>query len=151
MTSPARTYRIPACCLAVLGPLLLWSCSVGPGTGGSLWTTTAVTSTWSVVGVPDFGSTGIDSPAIALNPVDTPYVAYRDWSLSRLSVHMFDGTAWVNVGTPSSASGGNGVGYTGLVIGPDGNPIVSYKIQGSGLAEVRRTAGAPRCRCCAEL
>jgi hypothetical protein len=126
--------------MATLALAILGSCTVGPTADRSIWESVGVTFSWGPVGLPDFGATGINTPMIAFDSSNTPYVAYRDWSAGPgLTVHRYDGTQWVQVGV-GSVSGAD-IDNPNIVLGPDGLPIVAYKNQATGDAEVKRFDG----------
>lgn len=64
-------------------------------------------STWSIVGTAGFTSGEVESPKIAINPVDDkPYVLFKDVANSnKASVVLYDGDSWELVGTAGFSSG----------------------------------------------
>ncbi len=81
---------------------------------------------WEYVGTRGF--TG-DIPyffKLALDNLDTPYVAYGDYlNEEKAMVKKFTGTDWVNIGTPGFSNGR--VLYVSLAINSSGIPFIAYK------------------------
>jgi hypothetical protein len=62
--------------------------------------------TWEPVGRPDFSPGMAGYPSIAIDPYNTPYVAYKDWYYGAgVTVMKYDGSSWVTVGSPSFSDG----------------------------------------------
>lgn len=83
---------------------------------------------WQPVGTPLFSDSETRHTFIAVAPDGTPYVAYGDDSVSgnqRQTVKKFDGTAWVDVGTPGFSKGLSQ--YNTLAFASDGTLYVGYK------------------------
>ena len=93
---------------------------------------------WVNVGITGFVPDGAYWPSMAIDRNGTPYVAYSDYSAGdsysyQATVMKFDGTNWVNVGSPAFSSGAAygprividsfGVPYVGFV---DASLIESY-------------------------
>jgi hypothetical protein len=132
----AKGRILMAACAAVLAA----SCTAGPGSGTSVWNEISrAPASWSMVGAADFAGTGMDTPRIAVDSAGTPWAAIRNWSYGGdISVHRFDGSQWILVGT-GGLTGGNS-SFPCLVFGPDGLPIVAC-IDSASTAQVYRFDG----------
>lgn len=82
---------------------------------------------WVYVGAPMFyvAANGVYT-SMAVNPVtNEPYIFFNDATVaSRGTCMRFDGSNWVNVGTPGFTAGG--VGWTTIKFNPTGTPYVAY-------------------------
>ena len=75
---------------------------------------------WITVGQPDFADEQTKYIYIAVAPNGDPYVVFRD---NGGVVKKFDGTHWVNVGTPFSS----GIVYcTTMAFNSEGTPYIAY-------------------------
>jgi len=84
---------------------------------------TLSSQTWQNVGTAFAGEVWYTS--LAFSPGGEPYVAYADAANSwETTVMKFDGTAWVNVGTPGFSE--YAPAYICLAFSPDGEPYVAY-------------------------
>jgi len=82
---------------------------------------------WVNVGYPGFSLMTADWISLAFSPIDgQPYVAFSDFMdyTKKASVMKFDGTNWVNVGTPSFSGGVSE--YLSLAFSPSGEPYVAF-------------------------
>gem|GEM_PF-3594572 len=81
--------------------------------------------TWSLVGSAGFSATSVFSVNIAFDSLFTPYVAYQEnpASTGKAMVKKFDGSSWVDVGTPNE-----GMSYNvNMKIDPDTHrPYITY-------------------------
>jgi hypothetical protein len=82
------------------------------------------TSLWEVVGQKGFSDGLVRYTTLAFDSNNTPYVAYTDGDTYKATVKEFDGTNWVDVGSPRFSSGG--IGYIKLAFNGD-IPHVIYK------------------------
>ncbi len=91
---------------------------------------------WSYVGSAGFtsGTSGAYFLSLAFAPNGTPYLAFADYSNgAKACVKRFDGSAWVDVGTPDFSP--SSATYLSLAFDPSGNPWVSFCDQISGSYE----------------
>jgi hypothetical protein len=91
------------------------------------------------------------SPALAIAPDGTPYVAWQDGPSgdSEIYVRRWNGSTWEEVGAGSASDGGisdspDKAVNPALAIAPDGMPYVAWEDEASGDAEiyVRRWSGS---------
>ena len=85
-------------------------------------------SSWVPLGIPGFSIGIIDWPSIAIDPSGTPYVVYQDhWCTNGFgaTVMKYNGSAWVNVGSPGFSIGM--VTNTKIAIDASGTPYVVYE------------------------
>ncbi len=87
--------------------------------------------TWVNVGIPDFspdlGVTGW--PGMAVDSAGTPFVLYNDSAFgNKATVKKYNGTAWVNVGSPGFSLGGaiRNDGSNSIAIDSSGTPYVAF-------------------------
>ena len=109
-------------------------------------------ASWSIVGTAGFSTYNVYEPTIAVNQANGDvYVAYIEntsGSLYKLSCNKFNGTSWVEVGTPEFLSTGP-TGKPGMTIDNNGNPVIVtpfwggfYVYQYSGAIWNNLTTGA---------
>lgn len=80
---------------------------------------------WSYVGPPDFSVSQADYNSIAIDGSGTPYVAYwDDASSGQFLVQKYNGSAWVNVGSPQWATQFNQAYQEHIKISSAGVPYV---------------------------
>jgi hypothetical protein len=81
---------------------------------------------WKTLGAAGFSSGGIAyEPTIAIDPSGVPYVAYTDYDSSyNASVMKYDGSSWVQVGSPCF-SAGEASGLS-LAFDSSGTPYLAY-------------------------
>jgi hypothetical protein len=115
---------------------------------------TANAQSWYSLGPDDFKQPSYGSVeylSFTLDGSGTPYIAYQDHANGeKVTVRKFDGTGWIDVGTPGFSSGS--ADYVSLAVNGTGTPYVAYvdaangskatvkKINGSSWADVG-TAG----------
>jgi hypothetical protein len=85
--------------------------------------------TWSYVGSPGFSAGRAAYTSLALDSSDTPYVAFQEEgyasNVSKATVMTFDGSNWVNVGSPGFSAGVEY--YTSLALDSSDTPYVAYE------------------------
>lgn len=82
---------------------------------------------WIYVGNPGLSLMTADWISLTFSPVDgKPYVAFSDFMdyTKKASVMKFDGTDWINVGTPSFSE--SVAEYLSLAFSPSGEPYVAF-------------------------
>ena len=83
-------------------------------------------ASWNIVGTAGFSTYMVYEPTIAVNQANGDlFVAYIE-SISgvyKLSCNKFNGTSWVDVGTPEFLTTG-GTGKPGMTIDNNGNPVI---------------------------
>ena len=86
---------------------------------------------WFAVGTPGFSTYACRSPSLSISSSGTPYLAYvydNGWGTGLPvagTVMKYDGTTWVDVGTPGSAVGA--YDYISLILDPRDTPYIAYK------------------------
>jgi len=95
-------------------------------------------SGWVNVGNSSFSAESASSISLAIpsggSDAGKPYIAYKDGASSQVTVMKFDGTNWVNVGSPGF-SYGPATNYVSLAMKSDGTPYVAYS-PGGGFPSV---------------
>ncbi|GEO07435.1 hypothetical protein AAE02nite_50990 [Adhaeribacter aerolatus] len=87
---------------------------------------------WEYVGSAGFSAVRASSTSIALDAKGTPYVVYVDavsfsneTNSQQANVKKFDGSNWVDVGTPGISAGI--AGHTRLALDTNGTPFIVYR------------------------
>ena len=92
---------------------------------------TSVFAQWSAVGAHGFSDGGTSFNSLAIDKLNTPFVAYTDLANgNKATVKTFDGTQWTVAGTPAFSAGS--VKDVCIAVAADGTPYVAYSDRAYG-------------------